>query len=104
MNDLSSTDMYLFILDICKNSALEWTWYAHTYVLCIHYSRYIVQVKDEADKVPKLQEQIQELSAKVTQSEDKEKSLDEELEKNKSEIEEKKKEIDELHEKLKVCF
>ena len=60
-------------------------------------------MKDETDKVPKLQEQIQELSAKVTQSEDKEKSMDEELKKNKSDIEEKKKEIDELHENLKVC-
>ena len=69
----------------------------------IRYNRVIVQVKDEADKVPKLQEQIQELSAKVIQSEDKEKSMDEELRKNKSDLEEKKKEIDELLEKLKVC-
>ena len=44
------------------------------------------------------------MSAKVTQLEEKEKSLNEELKKNKCELEGKKKENDELHEKLKVCL
>ena len=43
------------------------------------------------------------MSTKVTQLEDKEKSLDEEVEKHKSEHEERKKKVDELDEKLKVC-
>ena len=46
--------------------------------------------------VPKLQEQTQELSAKVSKLE----SLNEESEK---ELNEKKKEVDELHDNLKVC-
>ena len=65
--------------------------------------RFVIQANDEADKVPKLQEQIKELSTKVTQLEDKEKLLDEEVKRYKSDLEEKNKEVDKLHEKLKVC-
>ena len=44
------------------------------------------------------------MSTKVTQLEDKDKSLDEEVKKYKSDHEEKNKEVDKLHEKLKVCL
>ena len=75
--------------------------YVDTELIVIN--RFVVQANDEADKVPKLQEQIKELSTKVTQLEDKEKSLDEKVKKYKSDHEEKNKEVDKLHEKLKVC-
>ena len=63
-----------------------------------------MQAQHEANKVPKLQEQIKELMAKVTQLEDKEESLDKVVNKYKSELEEKKREVDEVDEKLKVCM
>ena len=63
-----------------------------------------MQAQHEANKVPKLQEQIKELTAKVTQLEDKEESLDKVVNKYKCRLEEKKREVDEVDEKSKVCM
>lgn len=79
--------MYVYLIHNCVVS------YVHTYC----------KVKEEADKVPKLQGQTQELSTQITQLQDEKKSLDKLLEKSKSELEEQKKEITELQEKSKVC-
>ena len=63
-----------------------------------------MQAQDEANKVPKLQEQIKELTAKVTQLKDKEESLDQVGNTYKCKLEEKKREVDEVDEKSKVCM
>ena len=60
------------------------------------YKGFIFQVKDEVDKVTKLQEQIQKL--KVMQMEDTEK-----VKKYKFELEEKQKQVKKLEEELNVC-